>query len=88
MNTNGRIPIIDNPTPQDVIPHLRKYKIRHKDGGSLHLVLVEGSIAYSTIRLCLHYAKMYGDIDAILLGNLLMKLSHDEKKYVLLNLGA
>lgn len=81
------IPIMSNPLPKHIIPHLRIYKRRHKDGGSLYLVLIQGSIAYSTIRVCINYAKSIKDWDAVMIGNLMMRLSHEQKRQVLLKLG-
>jgi hypothetical protein len=72
--------ILDKPTIPDILPLLRDYVRDNPVGGSLHVVLDDGNIENSSIETCLNTAKELNDERAIVLANLLLKMSRTQRK--------
>lgn len=52
-------------------------------GGRLHIVLDDGNIRDSDIEWCINYAKEQNDVDAVEIGNLLLKASKTERRKII-----
>lgn len=51
-------------------------------GGSLHLILSDGSVEESSVNVCLTHAKAENDYDGIRLAETLLKLSLSQRRKV------
>lgn len=73
---------MSKPTVPEVLPMVRAYYSKPGNivGGSLHIVLEDGNTKTDDVRFCRVQAKERGDIDGVVLAELLLKMSRTQRK--------
>ncbi|OGO11234.1 MAG: hypothetical protein A2Y53_07615 [Chloroflexi bacterium RBG_16_47_49] len=72
---------MDRPTVPELVPLIKKYYAKPGNGvgGSLHIVLEDGNTQDVHVNKCLEWAKEQGDIDGIVLAELLLKMTRTQR---------
>lgn len=68
------------PTVPEVAPLLTAYHARHPGGGPLHIFLEDGNVDDGHIEACRRAAEERGDRDAIILADLLSRMSKTQRR--------
>lgn len=70
------------PTVPEVLPIVRAYYAKPGNlcGGSLHIVIDDGNIEDSHVRLCRAWAGKRGDADGVALADLLLAMSKTQRR--------
>lgn len=70
------------PTVPEVLPLVWAYYAKEGNGtgGSLHIVLEDENIEDHHVRFCLQWARDHNDPDGIALAELLLRMSHTQRK--------